>query len=101
MDVPNRMQEKVGSVVREWCQVRPCGRGTRSEWKCSAETRGCEGRKKWGDERFCEEDPNGEVETCIRTQQHAVGYSTDAVQRDMGGTAWLRLAATKAIEGDK
>jgi hypothetical protein len=38
----------------------------RSEWKCSAETRGCEGWKKCGDGRVCEEDPNGQEGTCLR-----------------------------------
>ena len=39
----------------------------KSEWKCSAETKGCEGWKKCSAEtRFCEEDPGGQEGTCIR-----------------------------------
>jgi hypothetical protein len=37
-----------------------------SEWKCSAETKGCEGWKKCGDGGVCEEDPNGQEGTCFR-----------------------------------
>jgi hypothetical protein len=37
-----------------------------SEWKCGAETKGCEGWKKCGDDRVCEEDPNGQEGTCLR-----------------------------------
>ena len=36
-----------------------------SEWKCG-ERNGCEGWKKCGDDGFCEQDPQGEVGTCIR-----------------------------------
>ena len=39
----------------------------RSEWKCSAETRGREGWKKCSAEtRFCEEDPGGQEGACLR-----------------------------------
>ena len=52
-----------------------------------------------GRERFCEEDPNGEVETCIRTQQHAVGYPTDAVQRTWGGRHGCDLRPRRRSKG--